>query len=89
MYGMYEWTNFSILGPFGHVVKNLYGLKEVFCFVYYYFLISGAGFEVQNSWRILKQPKLPVVITFNDNQVHNNKIVHAKTYISPTCKQRW
>lgn len=81
MYGMYRWTNFLNLVSFGHFVKQLYGLKEVFCFCLFTIIcfISGASFEAQNGRRILKQPK------FNDDQVHNNKIVHAKIYISPTC----
>ena len=91
MYGTYQWTNFLNLASFGHFVKQLSGMKEVFCFCLFtiIFFISGASFEAQNGRRILKQPKLPVVITFNDDQAHNNKIVHAKIYISPTCTLQW
>ena len=79
---MDEFFKFGFFWPFCQST-----LREVFCFCLFtiIFSISGASFEAQNGRRILKQPKLPVVITFNDGQVHNNKIVHAKIYISPTC----
>ena len=85
---MDEFFKFGFFWPFCQATLRVEG-SVLFLFVYYYFFISGASFEAQNGRRILKQPKLPVVITFNDDQVHNNKIVHAKIYISPTCTLQW